>query len=197
MFLQLSEQTFLQLQPVLLHLLFNSRSILLSARICRLISQRSAIMPFFFHILGNVAFMDGWLFGDSLICKAAVINGSIYLITCKHFIYGICPVCPPDAKLFITVPLFGNRILSAISAALGVFINPFISFFLCNRGSQIFFLFPNFIAILLFPSLFLSSFKFRSSKSLFLARLLYRDILFSVLYCHVPFSFSGRTVRRM
>ena len=108
--------------------------------------------------------MDGWLFGDSLICKAAVINGSIYLIMCKYFIYGICPVCPPDAKLFITVPLFGNRILSAISAALGVLINPFISFFLCNRGSQIFFLFPNFIAILLFPSLFLSSFKFRSSN---------------------------------
>ena len=57
--------------------------------------------------------------------------------------------------------------LSAISAALGVFINPFISFFLCNRGSQIFFLFPNFIAILLFPSLFLSNFKFRSNKSFF------------------------------
>ena len=122
---------------------------------------------FLFHILGNVAFMDGWLFGDSLICKAAVINGSIYLITCKHFIYGICPVCPPDTKLFITVPLLGNRILSAISAALGVFINSFISFFLCNRRSQIFFLFPNFIAILLFPSLFLSSFKFKSSKSFF------------------------------
>lgn len=120
-----------------------------------------------FHILGNVAFMDGWLFGDSLICKAAVINGSIYLIMCKHFIYGICQVCPPDAKLFITVPLLGNRILSAISAALGVLINPFISFFLCGRWSQIFFLFPNFIAILLFPSPFLSSSKFKSSKSFF------------------------------
>ena len=140
--------------------------------------------------------MDGWLFGDSLICKATVINGSIYLITCKHFIYGICPVCPPDAKLFITVPLFGNRIRSAISAALGVFINPFISFFLCNRGSQIFFLFPNFIAILLFPSLFLSSFKFRSSKPFSCPSFIQR-YSFSVLYCHVPFSFSGRTVRRM
>ena len=77
------------------------------------------------------------------------------------------PVCPPDTKLFIAVPLLGNRILSAISATLGVFINSFISFFLCNRRSQIFFLFPNFIAILLFPSLFLSSFKFRSSKPFF------------------------------
>ena len=130
---------------------------------------------------------DGWLFGDSLICKATVINGSIYLITCKHFIYGICPVCPPDAELFITVPLFGNRILSAISAALGVLINPFISFFLCGRWSQIFFLFTDFIAVLLFPSLLLNSFKFRSSKSFFFS-IFDTEIFFSVLYCHVPFS---------
>ena len=140
--------------------------------------------------------MDGWLFGDSLICKATVINGSIYLITCKHFIYGICPVCPPDTKLFITVPSFGNRILSAISAALGVLINPFISFFLCGRWSQIFFLFTDFIAVLLFPSLLLNSFKFRSSKSFFFS-IFDTEIFFSVLYSHVPFSFNGRTVRRM
>ena len=113
--------------------------------------------------------MDGWLFGDSLICKTAVINSGIYLIKGKHFIYGICPVCSPEAELFLTVPLFGNRVLSAIPGAFWMFVDTFITFLLCCRGSQIYFLFPSFITILFFPALFLSILKFRSSKSLFLS----------------------------
>ena len=50
------------------------------------------------------------------ICKAAVINGCIHLIAGKHFIYSIRPVCSPDTELLITVPLFRNRVLSAVAA---------------------------------------------------------------------------------
>ena len=62
-----------------------------------------------------------------LLYTSAVINGSIYLITCKHFIYGICPVCSPEAELFLTVPLFGNRVLSAIPGAFWMFVDTFIT----------------------------------------------------------------------
>mgnify|MGYP000885843303 FL=1 len=116
------------------------------------------------------------MFGDSLLSKVVVINGGIYLIMGKHFIYGICPVCPLGMELFGTVPLFRNRILSVISAALVVRINPLIFSFLCSKWSQIYFLFPGFIVVLLFPPLFLGCFKFRISKAFFLPAF-YTEIL--------------------
>ena len=121
--------------------------------------------------------MDGRLFGDSLIWKAAVINGCIYLIAGKHFIYSICPVCSPDTELLITVPLFRNGILPAIAAAFWMLVNAVIAFFLCGRCGHINLLFSNFISVLLFPAIFLCSFEFSSCKSFFFP-IFYTEIFF-------------------
>ena len=141
---------------------------------------------FLFHILGNVAFVDGRLFGDSLICKAAVINGCIYLIAGKHFIYSICPVCSPDTELLITVPLFRNRILSAVAATFRMLVDAVIALFLCVRCGHINLLFFNFISVLLFPAIFLCSFEFSSCKSFFFP-IFYTEIFFFcfILPCSV------------
>ena len=130
--------------------------------------------------------MDSWLFGDSLICKAAVINGCIYLITGKHFIYSICPVCSPDTELLITVPLFRNRILSAVAATFRMHVDAVIALFLCVRCGHINFLFSNFISVLLFPAIFLCSFEFSSCKSFFFP-IFYTEIFFFcfILPCSV------------
>ena len=73
------------------------------------------------------------MFGDSLLSKVVVINGGIYLIMGKHFIYGICPVCPLGMELFGTVPLFRNGILPAIAAAFWMLVNAVIALVLLWR----------------------------------------------------------------
>ena len=111
--------------------------------------------------------MNGRLLRDSLCGKAAVINGCFNLILGKHLVCEICPVCSPDTELFITIPLLGNGILSAVPGTFWVFVNTFIALFLSSRWSKIEFFLSYFIAVLLFPALFLCTLKFRSGKSFF------------------------------
>ena len=121
--------------------------------------------------------MNGRLFGDSLICKAAVIDGCVYLILGKHFIYSLCPIFSPETDLFFAVPPLGNGILPAVSGAFRMLVHTLISFFQCCRWSQIYFLLACLIAVLLLPSFLLCFFKFCGSKAFFLT-IFYTKIFF-------------------
>ena len=108
----------------------------------------------------------------------------------------IRPCSPPQNKLLVAVPAFRDGILPAIFGAFRIFGYPFIALRLrCGRG-HIHLLFAHFVLVLFLPAVGLcrlnsAAVKPRSSPSLT------QRYSFSVLYCHFPFSSSGRTVSRI
>ena len=100
---------------------------------------------------------------------AAVINLGISTGPFQMGIGGICPGLAPDNKLFIAVPFFRNRILSAVLGAFRMlgYSDKILSF--SGRGSHVNLLLANLVRILFLPAVDLYCLELGSGEPSFLS----------------------------
>ena len=124
---------------------------------------------FLFQCTGNHTLVNGGLLGQAPICMAAMVDALVVTVSLQIAVGHICPRLAPLHKLFLTVPTLGNGILSAELGAFRVLVGSFISVLLSFGGRHIHFLAPDFVGILLLPSLSLCRLKLGGGKAPFLA----------------------------
>ena len=95
------------------------------------------------------------LFGQPSFCVTAVVDAGIVSVLLQIAVGHICPRLTPYHKLFFAVPTLRDRILSAELGAFGMLAGSLVSLLFSFRGRHIHFLSPNFVLILLFPSVIL------------------------------------------
>src|SRR5699024_4201085 len=99
---------------------------------------------------------------------AAVVNAflppGVFQITVGH----VSPCCPPCRELFLTVPAFGDGILSAVTGALGMLVSPNKPLCLGSRRRHIHLLLADLVGILLLPAFVLCCPELGSGETLFL-----------------------------
>ena len=108
---------------------------------------------FLFQRTGGNSLMNGRLFIQPTICMAAMINTLLNPGPLKKAVGHIGPCRPPEDKLILAVPAFGNRILPAVFRALGILGDALIALHFCLGGRHIQLLFAGLILILLLPTL--------------------------------------------
>ena len=89
-------------------------------------------------------------------CGVAAMVNAFFLPGAFQIAIGhVSPRRPPCRKLFLTVPAFGDGILSAIASAFGMLVSPDKPLRLSSRWCHVHLLFADLVGILLLPSLVL------------------------------------------
>ena len=133
--------------------------------------------------------MNGRLFIRPTLRMATMINTLLAPGPLKKSVGHIGPCRPPEGKLILAIPAFRDRILPTVFCALGILGNALIALRLGLGGCHIYFLFANFVRILLLPALGLCQLKLRRSKTPFLT---IADAQILLLRLMLPFAVLGQ-----
>lgn len=134
------------------------------------------------------------LFCNAAFFKTPVVNPFINILFCKHSVCDICPCFTPFYQLFVTVPAFVMRFCLPYLVLLGYFDTRSYPIISASDGVMYTFFLPTLYWYCFSQPDFCANLNSAAVKP-FSSPLRLQRYSFSVLCCHFPFSFSGRTVK--